>query len=448
MDEINIYANSELIKAEMIQLSESGYLIDSLEEFVKLINTDKQVDDTKLIEFYSLVADLEQNPNWQYSEPSNFQEIEKQRPKLSNLTGTISESELYDKVLGGLLGRCAGCTLGRPLEVNWDYKSIEHYLRLANAYPLSNYVPLLNPLPDGIELCPWGRVSETTLGNISKMVPDDDTDYTIGNLVLLEKKGMNFSSQDIAEFWLESFPFWRVHTAERVAYKNLVNKTYPPMSAQFRNPYREWIGAQIRADTWGYVTPGNPKLASELAWRDANISHTGNGIYGEIWVASMISAAFLENSPKALIEIGLEHIPSESRFAEAIHYVIDLHSKYSDWNVACRNLHNKIGKYYSVDLGFHSAHVIPNACMVALSLLYGNGDYGKSVTTAVMGGYDTDCNGATVGSIVGVIVGAKNIPSLWVEPLGDTLESYIPDNHTLKISELAYRFIDQINKLA
>jgi ADP-ribosylglycohydrolase len=237
---------------------------------------------------------------------------------------------------------------------------------------------------------------------------------------------------NVGEAWLRLLPYLQVYTAERAAYRNLVNGLEPPETATYMNPYREWIGAQIRADMWGYVAPGNPELAAELAYRDANLSHVKNGIYGEMFVSAMISAAFATDDVEEIIKTGLAAIPKRSRLAEAINDVMGWSREYADWRGTWSKIIEKYGCY-------HFVHTINNAAIVAMGLLYGKGDYERSITISVMGGLDTDCNGATVGSILGVILGAKNLPEKWIKPLNNTVESYVVGYNNSRISNLAKR---------
>lgn len=167
---------------------------------------------------------------------------------------------------------------------------------------------------------------------------------------------------DVGETWLHLLPYLQVYTAERAAYRNLVNGLQPPETATYVNPYREWISAQIRADVWGYVTPGNPELAAELAYRDASLSHVKNGIYGGMFVSAMISTTFATNNIEEVIEVGLAAIPKESRLAEAIKDVITWSKQFNDW----RDTWNKINEKYG---RCHFVHTINNAALVVTGLL-------------------------------------------------------------------------------
>jgi ADP-ribosylglycohydrolase len=341
----------------------------------------------------------------------------------------IPDEKLKDHLLGAWLGRCAGCTLGKPVE-GFTRQQVETYLGAAGAYPLADYVPLIDPIPAGIQLHP--SFVDTVRGRISYMSRDDDTDYTIIGLHVLEKYGPQFTSADVGETWLDVLPYQMVFTAERMAYRNLVNELPIPETARFHNPCREWIGAQIRADGFAYAAAGNPRLAAELAFRDAALTHVKNGIYGEMLAAAMIAKAFTTTDVYAIIQAGLDEIPQQSRLAEAVRQVLAWKKDCPQWTDAFERIAQEYSKYFWV-------HTINNAALVLMSLLYGDGDLAKSISIAVMAGWDTDCNGATVGSILGAMLGAKDLPQAWISPLNDTLHSAVFGFDQTRISDLALR---------
>ncbi|MBK7893784.1 MAG: ADP-ribosylglycohydrolase family protein [Anaerolineaceae bacterium] len=241
----------------------------------------------------------------------------------------------------------------------------------------------------------------------------------------------------MGQFWLDHFAYGRIFTAERVVYRHLVNGVAAETAGALHNPYREWIGAQIRADVYGYVCPGQPRRAAALAYKDAVLSHRGNGIYGAMWVAAMVSAAFVLDEPEAIIRAGLAEIPQGSRLHEAVEKVIGWSKREATWEDAFRQIKQYCRRRYNADVGENWIHTIPNACLVALGLLYGADDFSAGVGTAVACGWDTDCNGATVGSILGVMLGADKIPVHWTAPLHDEIESYLPGQNGRAISHLA-----------
>lgn len=350
----------------------------------------------------------------------------------------FSDSELERSILAGWTGRMAGCLLGKPVE-KVRRAGIRAILHSAKRWPLNQYFSS-NGVPQNIlEQYPWNHASRTTslLENIKCMPEDDDINYAMLNLAVLEKAGIDFSTEDIGTAWLEMMPALTVFTAERVAYVNLLEYLEPPETARHRNPYREWIGAQIRADVWGWVSPGDPAMAAQLAWRDARLSHVENGIYAEMFVAAMVAAAFTCDDSREIILEGLSVIPGESRLAEAIRFTLELPSLEPDWEAGLDRLYRRYGHY-------HWVHAINNAALVSAALLYGAGDFERSICLAVMGGWDTDCNGATVGSIVGTM-GAR-IPEKWSEPLNNRVRSSLSGFDFSSIDDLARRTVAQVPK--
>lgn len=177
---------------------------------------------------------------------------------------------------------------------------------------------------------------------------------------------------------------------------------------------------------------GRPELAAELAWRDACVSHVKNGIYGEMWVAAMLAAAAAETCVRQVIQIGLSEIPEKCRLAEAVSEVVQWHATGATYHEAVHNIHHRWDEKESHDW----CHAISNAQIVTLGLLYGEGDFEKSITRAVYPCFDTDCNGATVGSIVGMMLGAKALPSKWTDVMNDTIHTSVSGYQVNRISDL------------
>jgi len=341
----------------------------------------------------------------------------------------LTDTQVLDRIHGAWLGRAAGCALGKPVE-GWQKNRIDSYLQFARALPLNDYLPLVDGHPDGLKLHP--HCVDCTRDRISYMARDDDMDYTILGLHILERYGLDFTPGSVAETWLVRLPYHLVYTAERAAYRNLVNNLWPPKSATYRNPFREWIGAQIRADIWGYVSPGWPEKAAELAFRDATISHVKNGIYGEMFVAAMLAAAFVTSDAEEIIRIGLSEIPENCRLAEAVQNTIEWSKKLTDWESVWAKINEKYGHY-------HGVHTINNAALVVMGLMVAQRDYETSIVVAVRSGWDTDCNGATAGSVCGMMLGADALPEKWVGVLNDRLISAVMGFNECKISDLAQR---------
>ena len=370
---------------------------------------------------------------WQYEEPTALDDIVATLPTLPTAQ-LVSTSALTDKIHAAWLGRIAGCNVGKPVERgdHWTVQRIHDYLTLADAYPLRDYVPLLDPMPDGFEL----RESwpETTRGNVNGSARDDDIDYPILTLHLLEQHGSTLSPEIVGSAWLNLFPLEQLYTAERAAYVNMVYGCRPPETATRRNPFREWIGAQIRGDVFGYVYAGNPWAAARLSYQDASLSHVGNGIYGEMWAAALVAAAFTAADAREAIEVSLQVVPPRSRLAEAIGHVLELHTSGATWEQTLTEIWASYGHYSWV-------HTINNATAVTAALLWSGGDYTTAVGQVVMSGWDTDSNGATVGSVAAILAGRQALPAHLIDPLHDRTRSALFGFDGSAISNLADRTV-------
>jgi ADP-ribosylglycohydrolase len=371
-----------------------------------------------------------------YEEPSEWEAIEAVLPPAEDTRYQGSVEELRDRVLGGWVGRCCGCLLGKPVE-GWSRLALQTYLKETGQYPLCHYIQ------------PPQRTASSSTGQEGKdpfpeygsgMPEDDDLNYTVLALAVYEEKGPRFTPEDVAEAWLSRLPLLRTFTAERVAYRNLSHGILPPKSASFRNPYREWIGARIRADFWGYVSPCSPRRAAHFAFRDACVSHVKNGIYGAMATSAMVASAFETQDPASLIEVALEHIPGRSRLAEAFRRQQALRKRLRGPEDAIQEIH----KLWKEDSPHDWCHVISNTEIVAMALLWGEGDFERSVCLAVEAGMDTDCNGATVGSLLGVLLGYSRLPRKWTDILNDTLYTGVAGFERCSLQELAQRTVKMI----
>ncbi|MEU8795158.1 ADP-ribosylglycohydrolase family protein [Streptomyces sp. NPDC048643] len=343
-------------------------------------------------------------------------------------------TELADRVLGGWLGRIAGNRLGKPVEEgdHWTRDRIDRHLRQASALPLTDLLPA--PAGDGAgeDFTARPELQGCVRGRIHGSVRDDDVDYAILGLYLLETHGFSFSTEQVGYLWLLRLPYLRTFTAERAAYRNLAQGLRPPLTATYENPYQEWIGALIRADIYGWTCPGLPRRAASLARRDAVLSHTGNGVYGAMWAAALISAAFSAATVRDALDTALTVIPASSRLARAVRRVLALHETRMTWEDTLTTVSEE-----TATLG--RLHTVPNAAVLTAGLLYGDGDFTRTVTLAVRGGLDTGSNGAAAGSVAGVLCGAAAVPAQWKDPLEDTVRSAVFGFDGVGIGELATR---------
>ncbi|WP_026875335.1 ADP-ribosylglycohydrolase family protein [Jiangella gansuensis] len=348
----------------------------------------------------------------------------------------------FDRVHGAWLGRAAGCLLGKPVE-KIPRRGIREILEATGRWPLAGWFTARG-LPDDVAArWPWNRRSAPTslAENIDGMPEDDDLNFPLLNLALLEDRGAAFATDDVAQSWLSALPAGRVFTAERVAYRNLLLGHLPPVTARVRNPFRDWIGAQIRGDVFGWVSPGDPARAAELAWRDAVLSHTRNGVYGEMFVAAACSAALVASSVDEVLDAGLSVVPRASRYAEAVRFARSAASGEPDWEAVVDRIEQRYGH-------LHWVHVLNNAALVVAALVYGDGDLERTITAVVAGGWDTDSNGATAGSVAGALTGAAALPARWVEPLHNRLTTSLSGFDGIGFDELARRTVKVAEVLA
>jgi ADP-ribosylglycohydrolase len=355
----------------------------------------------------------------------------------------ISSKEYYNKVLGSWLGRVVGDFVGAPVE-------FQPYSLIKEKYGDITYYP------EPIDL---------------NQVNDDEM-YEICALIALEKHGINLTAKDIAQEWINLL-YKLNFTAEEIALKNLRNGIWPPESGLNNNFYYDAIGAQMRADIWGQIAPGCPKITKYYSKMDGSISHAGIGVEGEIFIAILLSQAFFENSIKNNIENALKFIPpaEESLYTQMVKTSLEIYELYPDdfrkarealinyWNDVRKNKLDKSGIKGSLSESilnrkrkmflkgaYSGVHVLPNIGIIILSLLYGAQDkvdpLGRSICIAAMMGLDTDCNCGNIGAIMGAQLGADKIPSKWKDPLEDTFSTYVKGYEKWKISELAQRISD------
>ena len=341
--------------------------------------------------------------------------------------------DLEARVAGAWLGRAAGCVLGKPVE-NIAREGIRAIAQATGNWPVAGWFTAVG-LPDDVsERWPWNRASRPTslAENIDGIPEDDDLNFTMLGVSLLERHGTGFAAVDVAKAWLDFLPAGRIFTAERVALRNLLEGYLPPETATRRNPFREWIGARLRVDAYGWAAPGDPVEAARMAWEDARVSHTANGVYAAMFMAATHAASLAEASSAACADVGLSVVPAGSRLAAALRTARDLAHSELGWEELVDELCDDYGTY-------HWVHAINNTALVAAALYRFDGDFSGGICAAVQGGLDTDTNGAAVGSVLGALVGAGGIPERWTEPLHDRFATSLPGYDGTSVAELTRR---------
>ena len=392
---------------------------------------------------FDLQLHLPQKKGYKYNEPDDLESIKSLRNPalLSNAKKVPSKRVLKNKIQGAWYGRIAGCMLGKTVEGMRRYELIP-LLKETGNYPMHRYILSTDVTEEVANRYNFNLRNRCYADKIAYEPVDDDTNYTVLYQDVISRFGFDFSPYEVSKEWLLKQNKDAYCTAERVAFVNFIKGYRPHESALYKNAYREWIGAQIRADYFGYINPGNPELAAEMAWRDGSVSHVKNGIYGEMFVAAMIACACVERNIKNIILGGLAQIPQTSRLYESIMNVLKDYEK----GVSEEEALEKLNKKYNDRDGHDWCHTISNAIIVTIALLYRKGNYSKSICLAVENGFDTDCNGATVGSILGMRNGFEKLDKYWFEPMHGILDTSIFGIGKVEISSVIDKTMKHIEE--
>jgi ADP-ribosylglycohydrolase len=276
--------------------------------------------------------------------------------------------------------------------------------------------------------------------------PNDDLDLQIVWLAAVEKYGRHVDAAILGEYWLSYvIPHWVEYGTGK---SNLKAGVLPPMSGYLDNTYRNSCGCFIRSEIWACLAPGLPEIAARYAFEDAIVDHAEEGACGEVFFAALQSAAFVESDPRTLVDIGLSYIPEGSAVARAVREAIRCYDDGVPFAEARKRIHNTAPGTFGIQ-GCKLSEVdrsdpefavgapgfdAPENCAYAIAgWFYGEGDFGKSLCLANACGEDTDCTCATLGAILGILVGSSGLPTQWTAPLNDKIETLCIDRTTGRV---------------
>lgn len=427
----------ELLREEIAELEYEGFVIPERvrEAFAMLHPEADACNESAIRKIYRLLDGASRRPDWEWVEPDDLEAIRRERPSGPRRFETaFSDEELLDRYYGAWQGRSVGCALGKPVECmgmnGRQWRDIRDYLMRRGDWPLRDYFSGRGAR-EGELSCPLSQRE-----NIRFMESDDDIHYTLLGLLVVERYGAAFDWREIAGLWNRLLPMELVCTAERQALLNYNLRRPETLTREFtrrhNNPCRQWIGAQIRADFWGWCCAGNPERAAEFAWRDASWTHVANGIYGEMFIAALQAAAFVESDPERLIEIGLSEIPARCRLAAAVREGVAKAKELTD-------LESFMEWFEQRYAGLSAVHTVNNAVLCAMALLRGGMNPDRSVCLAVSGGLDTDCNGATVGAVTGIVAGKSGFGGTLAGRLNGTIRAAFGEFVEISMESLAER---------
>ncbi len=324
------------------------------------------------------------------------------------------KQEYIEKIYSGWLAKIIGIRYGAPIE-GWTYEKIRNifgdslpdypaeYKTFAADDDSNGPWFFLRALEDSGVCVPGGQTRE--------LEPADAAAALI-----------NYAPFEHGFFWWGGYGVSTEHTA----YLNLRNGIPAPESGSIRQngaTMAEQIGGQIFSDTWGLVNPGKPERAAKMARAAASVTHDGDGLNGAAFVAASISAAFEERDIRTIMETGLSFVEPGSRYEEVIRAVMDFYDSHEKEGEAWRDCFRFVKENYGYDKYPGICHIIPNIGVMALSLLYGKGDFDRTLEICNLCGWDTDCNVGNVACILGTALGISAIGEKWRKPVGDLLIS-------------------------
>jgi hypothetical protein len=312
----------------------------------------------------------------------------------------VNSQEIYDRIYAGFTAKAIGVRLGAPVEPTiWSYERIHKT---------------------------YGEITQY-VRDFKNFAADDDTNGPVYFIRALRDHGLGATAADVGRTWLnyaaeEHGMYWwggfGVST-EHTAWKNLRAGIPAPLSGAIATngtTIAEQIGGQIFIDSWGWVNPGNPKRAAEMSAMAASVAHDGDGLNGARFCAAAIAQAFVAKSIDEIVETGLAQIDAGSTYAKVARAVIEFHRAHPDDWRACRDM---LGAEWGYDRYPGVCHIIPNAGVTVMAIMYGAGDLCRTAEIATMAGWDTDCNAGNAAAIVGTFQGLQPGWDKYRKPVGD-----------------------------
>jgi hypothetical protein len=317
----------------------------------------------------------------------------------------LTKAGLLDKIKGGWAGQVIGCTFGGPTEFHYPGAMIQDY----------------QPIP-------W---NDTIIARTFERSPGlyDDVYMDLTFVEVMAREGIDAPAARHAQaFARAAYPLWHANQAARY---NILHGLLPPDSGRWTNsPHADDIDFQIEADFAGLMSPGLVNAAAEVCDRVGHIMNYGDGWYGGVYIAAMYSLAFVSDDVDFVVEEALQVLPAQASFARCIRDVVACHrADPADWKKAWL----AVERAWAADVGcpdfvFEPGNIDArvNGAYVVIGLLYGDGDFGRTLEIATRCGQDSDCNPASAGGVLGTILGYGAIPAVWRGPLGPIEDKPFP----------------------
>jgi ADP-ribosylglycohydrolase len=389
-----------------------------------------------LVAFGDRLADLPLREDWPYVEPTDFAEIQAAAdPRRALQPVAPLAADAARRAATAFLSAVCGCILGKPLEFDPTLDELRGVLEPLDAWPLRGYVPEAAIQRLRYQQPQW---RETVAERIRWVAPDDDINYKVLGLLVLERHGVSFTPDDLHFFWMYTLPVLATFGPERtILLKAGIDslaespRRHADEWVRVLNPFEEWCGALIRIDTYGYALPGYPSLAAELAWRDAGFTHRRTGVYAAMFVAAAIALAPVAAEPLGIFEAALGYVPQRSRFAAAVTDALTEVAAADDWIDGYRRIQRRFPEHTHCRI-YQEVGTVINTLRFAE-------DVGDGIGKQVCQGNDTDSFGATAGSILGAWFGPDGLEQRWLEPFRDRIHLALANVYESSLSALAER---------
>ncbi len=269
---------------------------------------------------------------------------------------------------------------------------------------------------------------------------NDDITFEIAFLEAFAEHGPAVTGTDIAERWTALIPMgW---SAEAIALDAIRRGVLPPDSARQNNPFDEWIGGQMRGAICGMVVPGNAREAARLAWTDAEISATGNGILGEVFNAILAARAFAEPDTRHLLLTSVALIDAATEYGQVLRFAQNACATSPDWHSAWALCDARYQEYNWI-------HVYPNAAAQIVALWFGEGDFDATLAIICGIGHDVDCNAAQILCVIAIQQGSGCIAPRWSAPLlADDIVTYMRRPARIAFDDLVGQTVGAVHRWA
>ena len=407
-------APERLIIAAIQAMENRGFIVDKAEKLIEPgLKAYKEGDLAELhrisSQIFHLLNQSTINPDsayWSYEQFDNWEQVKEKSCFTEGVPVDVSSADFAHRIYAGWLAQIIGGAIGTAMEgyttnqLKKAFGRVTDYVRTPNTF-------------------------------------NDDITFELAFLKAFEEKGYEVTSEAIASQWTALIPFgW---SAEDIALRNLKLGIYPPDSGRLHNPFSDWIGAQMRGAVCGMAAPGDAVEAARLAWLDGCISHSNNGILGEIFNAVLVSTAFVVRDVRKLLKSVISMMPESAEYTRVLLFALTQCERAKHWERAWRLCEKKYERYNWI-------HAYPNAAAEVVALWFGQGSFNETMEIIALAGQDVDCNAAQIATVLGVMGGVDSLDAKWRDPIGDELITYVRGMKQMTITGLSERTVHAVRK--